>query len=120
MSYEIFKELCEKRGVKIAEVARATGIAHPTFTAWKKGEYIPKNEKMQKIADFFDVPVSYFYSDEELPSYYFDEATAKLAEEMALKPGIRRLFDASRDLSDESLKMFAEMINTYKKTNPDG
>lgn len=120
MSYEIFKELCKKRGVKIAEVARATGIAHPTFTAWKKGEYIPKNEKMQKIADFFDVPVSYFYSDEELPSYYFDEATAKLAEEMQSKPGIRRLFDASRGLSEDNLKMFADMIETFKKTNPDG
>ena len=120
MSYEIFKELCEKNGVRTAEVARATGIAHPTFTAWKKGEYIPKNEKMQKIADYFGVPVSYFYSDEEIPEYYFNEETAALAEELANKPGLRRLFDASRNLSEENLKMFAEMINTFKKTNPDG
>jgi hypothetical protein len=27
------------------------------------------------------------------------------------------LFDASRDLSEDSLKMFAEMIETFKKTN---
>ena len=43
-----------------------------------------------------------------------------LSKEMANKPGLRVLFDASRNLSEDSLKMFAEMINTYKKTNPDG
>lgn len=111
--YEKFEKLLRERGVKASEVADATGIKRPTFTAWKKGEYTPKADKIQKIADYFEVPVSYFYETD----YYDDENVQQLAEEMAVKPGLRVLFDASRDLSEESLKMFAEMIETFKKTN---
>jgi len=115
MLYEKFEKLINERGVKTADVAEATGIKKPTFTAWKKGEYTPKADKIQKIADYLQVPISYFYEDPE--QYYSNEETAKLAEEMAIKPGLRVLFDASRDLSEENLKMFAEMIETFKKTN---
>ena len=117
--YEKFEKLLKERGVKAAQVAKETGIAPPALTAWKKGEYNLKADKIQKIADYFGVPVGYFYDDAD-PEYYINEDTAKLAEEMALKPGLRILFDASRDLKEDSLKMFAEMIETYKKTNPDG
>ncbi len=115
MLYEKFEKLINERGIKTADVAEATGIKKPTFTAWKNGKYTPKADKIQKIADYLEVPMSYFYEEPE--QYYNNEETAKLAEEMAVRPGLRVLFDASRDLSDESLKMFAEMIETYKKTN---
>ena len=115
MLYEKFEKLIKERGIKTAEVAEGTGIKKPTFTAWKNGKYTPKADKIQKIADYLNVPISYFYEEPE--EYYNNEETAKLAEEMAMKPGLRVLFDASRDLSEESLKMFAEMIETYKKTN---
>lgn len=118
MLYEKFEKLLIERHVKASDVSRGTGITTGTLSAWKKGTYTPKKEKIQKIAEFFDVPLSYFYEDPE--QYYTNEETAALAEEMALKPGLRVLFDASRDLSEDSLKMFAEMINTFKKTNPDG
>lgn len=52
--------------------------------------------------------------------YYNNPEVAKMAEEMSARPGLRVLFDASRDLTEDSLKMFAEMIETFKKTNPDG
>lgn len=116
MSYEKFEKLMAERGVKAAEVSRQTGVTTQALSAWKKGNYTPKADKIQKIADYFGVPAGYFY-DEADPDYYINEETAKLAEEMALKPGLRVLFDASRDLNEESLRMFAEMIETFKKTN---
>lgn len=118
--YEKFEKLLIERDIKASDVARDTGITTATLSAWKKGRYVPKKEKIQKIADYFNVPITYFYNDENEPAYYYNEQTAKLAEELANKPGLRVLFDASRDLNEDSLKMFAEMINTYKKTNPDG
>lgn len=45
--------------VKSAEVARATGISQQTISAWKSGEYSPKTDKRRKIADYFNVPLSY-------------------------------------------------------------
>lgn len=119
MMYEKFEKLLHERHITANKVAIATGVTSATLSAWKRGEYTPKKEKIQKIADYFGVPVGYFY-DEADPEYYINEETAKLAEEMAVKPGLRVLFDASRDLNEDSLKMFAQMIETYKKTNPDG
>ena len=116
--YDKFEALLKERNVRAADVAKATGITTTTLSAWKKGKYEPKNDKIQKIADFFEVPITYFYDD--TPAYYYDQNVLVLAEEMKNKPGIRRLFDASRDLSEDNLKMFADMIETFKKTNPDG
>lgn len=59
--YSLYEALLKERGVKTSEVAKATGIAPATFSDWKKGVYSPKQDKMQKIADYFGVPLSYFY-----------------------------------------------------------
>ena len=57
--YEIFEQLCQLRGVTAFRVSKETGISQPTFSEWKKGTYTPKTEKMQKIADYFNVPLEY-------------------------------------------------------------
>lgn len=51
--YEIFAELLDQSGKKTIDVARATGIPSSTFTDWKKGRSTPKQDKLKKIADFF-------------------------------------------------------------------
>ena len=63
--YSRFAELLMKRGLKVADVARETGISPSTFSDWKRGKSKPKVEKLQKIAEFFDVPISYFLESEE-------------------------------------------------------
>lgn len=65
--YEIFEKLLKEKGVKAADVTRATGIASGTFTDWKKGRYIPKTDKMQKIADYFGVSIEYLTTGREKP-----------------------------------------------------
>lgn len=116
--YDKFEALLKERNVRAADVAKATGITTTTLSAWKKGRYEPKKDKIQLIADFFEVPITYFF--DETPAYYYNEKTAELAEELANKPGLRVLFDASRGLSEDNLKMFADMIERFKMTNPDG
>lgn len=59
--YKLYARLRDARGVRDADVALAAGIPKSTFTEWKKGRSQPKLEKLQKIAGFFDVPVSYFF-----------------------------------------------------------
>ena len=34
--YEIFAKLLEEKGLKAADVTRATGIKSPVFSEWKK------------------------------------------------------------------------------------
>ena len=57
--YEIFSALLEEKGLKAADVTRATGIKSPVFSEWKKGKSKPNTEKMIKIANFLGVSVEY-------------------------------------------------------------
>ena len=44
-------------------IAKATGISQSTLRDWKIGRSTPKIDKIQKIADYFGVPLDYFYKD---------------------------------------------------------
>ena len=57
--YEYFQKLLDKYGVTAYKVAKETGVTTTTLTNWKKGKYTPKPDKLQKIADYFGVPLSY-------------------------------------------------------------
>lgn len=63
--YEIYCKLRDARGVKDADVVRETGITKSTFSDWKNGRSNPKNEKLQKIADYFGVTVEYLVTGKE-------------------------------------------------------
>ena len=63
--YEIFAKLLEERGVTAYKVSKATGIAGSTFTDWKNGRSTPKQDKLQKIADYFGVSVDFLITGKE-------------------------------------------------------
>lgn len=62
--YKKFAELLIEKKLKVADVARETGISPSTFSDWKKGKSKPKVDKLMNIADFFGVPISYFLESE--------------------------------------------------------
>lgn len=55
--YEDYVRLRDAKGVRDADVAKATKIHPSTFSDWKKGKSKPKADKLQLIADYFDVPI---------------------------------------------------------------
>ena len=55
--YSKYEELKTKKGVTDYQVSKGTGVAASTLTAWKKGEYTPKVDKLKRIADFFGVSI---------------------------------------------------------------
>lgn len=65
--YEIFVKLLEKYGVTAYKVSKATGIGGSTFTDWKNGRSVPKQDKLQKIADYFGVTIDYLMTGKEEP-----------------------------------------------------
>lgn len=62
--YDKFEKMLEERGVSAYEVAKQTGIAGTTLSAWKNGKYTPKIDKLCKIANYFGIPVTYFIREE--------------------------------------------------------
>lgn len=69
--YEIFAQLCKQHGVTPYKVSKETGVSQPTLSEWKKGTYTPKQDKLQKIADYFGVTLDYLmgntHADEQTP-----------------------------------------------------
>lgn len=65
--YEIFERLLKQHNVTPYKVAKATGISTSTLSEWKNGSYTPKADKLQKIADYFNVTVDYLLGNEEIP-----------------------------------------------------
>lgn len=55
--YSEVERLMAEKGVRVADVCRATGIDKATFSHWKAGKYTPKVDKIIKIANYFDVPI---------------------------------------------------------------
>lgn len=58
--YSKFEELLKENNVTAYAVSKATGIPSSTFSDWKKGKSKPKVEKLQKLAEFFNVSVADF------------------------------------------------------------
>lgn len=69
--YSKFEELLKEKGVTPYRVHKETGISTATLSDWKNGKSQPKKDKIEKLCDYFEVPLSYFYGEEpatqELP-----------------------------------------------------
>lgn len=113
--WEKFENLRIEKGVSAYEIAKAIGVPSGMFTNWKAGRYTPKADKMQKIADYFGVPLSYFYDADDGEHYYLDKATRDAAEELRTNKELRLLFDAGRDASPEDLRTVHQMLLALKR-----
>lgn len=109
--YEIFEKLLLERGITAYRVAKETGITTATLTSWKQGKYVPKTEKLQKIADYLNVSVEYLMTGKEsndsndkkeLKGVYFNFAK-EMQEKNVSEADMKRLWD------------FYEMIQNARK-----
>lgn len=116
--YEIFEQLLQKYGVSTYKVAKETGIAQSVFSSWKTGISTPKQDKLKKIADYFNVSVEYLMTGEEKEGgekYYLNEETSKMAQDIFENKELRLLFDAARDAEPEDLKAIHSMLLALKR-----
>lgn len=81
-SYLRFEKLLKLKGLTAYKVAKATGVTTATITHWKNGKYVPKSDKLGKIADFLGVTEIYLRTGKEsaekpeIPEY--DKETMEL------------------------------------------
>lgn len=116
--YQRYCEIRDKYGYKDSDVSKGANVTKSTFSDWKAGRYIPKQEKLQKIAEFLNVSVEYIKngcSDSNEEIYYFNKETAEMAQQLFENKDLRVLFDAAKDASPEDLKTTHEMLMALKK-----
>ena len=112
--YKFYESVLKEKGLKNSDVVKATGISHSTLTDWKKGRYVPKADKLQKLADFLGVSVEYLMTGEQ-KDYYINPDTAKVAQEIFENKELRLLFDAARDAKPEDLETTRAMLLALKR-----
>lgn len=67
--YEDYVRARDEKGFKDADVSRITGIPSSTFSDWKKGKSIPKQEKINRIAYALGCPADMLNRSHEDPLY---------------------------------------------------
>ena len=120
--YEKFNKLLQEKGLTAYKVAKDTGVSRSTLAAWKKNEYTPKLDKLQKLANYLGVSVSYLTGESDeignteqvQNGYYVDKETAEYAEMLRTRPNARLLFSAAKDISKEDMKKAVEYIEFLK------
>lgn len=118
--YEIFEQLMTAYGYTAYKVSVETGIAQSTLSDWKKGKSTPKADKLQKIADLFNVSLEYLRTGEETSSevpYYINDDAREMAQFMFENPEYKVLFDASRKVSKEDIKTVMAIMDKFKSVD---
>lgn len=55
--YSRFFSILKAKGISAYRLSKDTGISQATLTAWKNGSYVPKYDKIVKIADYLGISV---------------------------------------------------------------
>ena len=102
--YSNFEKLLKITGVSAFQVAKATKITSSTFTEWKHGTYIPKVDKLQKIADYFGVTIDYLMG---VNKFVVDDLEIEFIQIMREAK--------QKGYTAEDLKMAVDMLDMVKK-----
>ena len=104
MFYDIFKELCQQRGISPSRAAAEMGLSNATATKWKKTGAAPSGETLAKVSAYFGVSVDSLLSGRkaELQPLGFDDFTYALHNE-------------TKDLSEENKQKLLEMARFFRQ-----
>lgn len=141
--YNNLEELCKKKKITLAALARELGLSNSATTYWKRGS-IPKYETLKKIADYFETTIEELLnlSDSEkmnISSAVYqlttragkepEEASKMIMERQIINMEIDKLVEAERqmdslivssfkDIPDDLLKKY--ILRSYGKLNRRG
>ena len=115
-TYERIKDACKARGVAITAMEKDLGFGRGSIGKMKNGKQGSTSaERLQKIADYLDVPIAQLTGAETSnDNYYIDPEVQEIAEEMATRSELKVLFKASRKMTKEQIEAINQMINTMK------
>ena len=64
MFFDIFYDLCKKKGISCKKAAEDIGLSNSITTKWKKTGATPGGDTLNRIANYFDVSTDYLLGKE--------------------------------------------------------
>lgn len=114
---ETVLEICKKKNIRISKLERDLGFSNGYIKGLKGGKI--SAERVKKIADYFNVPISYFLSDvkksRQLDGYYINNETVQIAQEIFENKEIRALLDLARKSAPEDIKTAYNVLAALKQ-----
>lgn len=111
--YNKYLSLCKERELAPTTVAKMIGLSKPTVTAWKNGGKC-SDITLKKIADFFEVPVSYFYEEEKKPTFDKEDELEELLTELRDREDMRLLFRLAKGATPEDVRQAVRIIEAIR------
>lgn len=99
------------RGYTQHKLADALGTSQSSIAAWEVGTREPDFRTIERIANFFHVPMSALLPSSDVDSDYITQVAGHLQE----NPKLRMLFDRSRYLSDSDLDAVLGVVAALRK-----
>lgn len=114
--------LMQERKMNKRNLSLETGIPYTTIDAfYKKGTENIKLSTLKRLSDYFGITLDEIADDsiditnKNSNQYYIDKNASDYAEVLKNNTGMRQLFDAAMDVSEDDLKIAVEMIRRMRK-----
>lgn len=108
--YKKIKKIMEENKISAYQLSKKIGITPTSFTDWKNQKAQPSMKAIKKIADYFEVPVEYFFEDD---SENLDQSINIKITDSTLNnsevTGIKNNFVSSKK-QDEYIKKVSELM----------
>lgn len=106
LTYEKYAELRDSRGLKDSDVCRLTGIAQGSISDWKHGRTTPKADKVEKIANALNIPVSVLTGAVDSGFDYL----------LSMNNDLRLVIEEAKDMRRDDLQFLLEFIRRMKNS----
>lgn len=100
------------------DVAHSIGVTTGTFNDWVKGRAVPRMDKIQKLADYFDIEVSDLLEEHSLETKrYRQKEMNAIVEDLELNPELLTFLRSIQQLSNEDRELLTLFIERLQKDN---
>ena len=119
------KEIRQEKNLSQTDIAKALGVTRQAISLYEKGDREPKLETWQKLADFFDVSVSYLQGigtirDPEanintLKDELYKKISSNISNKLLLFNGKKLNSQAKEELTDITVEKFVNIFDAVIK-----
>jgi transcriptional regulator with XRE-family HTH domain len=99
------------------EISKAIGVSPQTFNSWTRGNAIPRMDKMQLLADYFNIAKSDLIEDTVTccSSSSDSDTASRLNGFLRANPDYTSLFDSVMSVKREDIPLVQEVLTRLTK-----
>lgn len=115
MFFDIFYDLCKKKGISCKKAAEDIGLSNSITTKWKKTGATPGGDTLQRIAEYFGVSIDYLLGKEAKST----PATGGEREDVLDDVDIA-FYGEYKELTEEDRTTIRDMVSVMRKRRASG